>query len=70
MIVSVRDQCPGDHEPVRAVNEAAFGGPGEAGLVQRLYADGDVVFGLVAEVDGRVVGHAFFPGSRSKLRVG
>ncbi|MDF3038580.1 MAG: hypothetical protein K0Q71_1286 [Thermomicrobiales bacterium] len=60
MIVSVRDQCPGDHEPVRAVNEAAFGGPGEAGLVQRLYADGDVVFGLVAEVDGRVVGHVLF----------
>jgi putative acetyltransferase len=60
MIVSVRDERPGDREPVRAVNEAAFGGPGEAGLVQRLYDDGDVVFGLVAEVNGRVAGHALF----------
>jgi putative acetyltransferase len=60
MIVSVRDERPGDREPVRAANEAAFGGPGEAGLVQRLYDDGDVVFGLVAEVNGRVAGHALF----------
>ena len=56
----MRDERPGDREPVRAVNEAAFGGPGEAGFVQRLYADGDVLFGLVAEVEGRVVGHVLF----------
>jgi putative acetyltransferase len=60
MIVSVRDERPGDGERVRAVNETAFGGPGEASLVQRLYDDGDVVFGLVAEVEGQIVGHVLF----------
>jgi len=43
------------------VNRAAFvGSPGEADLVEALRKAGKVVLSLVAEVDGRVVGHALF----------
>ncbi len=60
MIGFVREERPGDREYVRAVNEAAFGGPDEADLVRRLYDDGDALLGLVAEVEGQVVGHILF----------
>jgi putative acetyltransferase len=59
LIGVVREERPGDRESVRAVNEAAFGGPDEANLVRRLYDD-DALFGLVAEVEGQVVGHVLF----------
>jgi putative acetyltransferase len=45
---------------VRAVNVAAFGGEAEADLVERLHDDGDALCGLVAEGEGRVVGHILF----------
>jgi len=45
---------------VRLVNEAAFGGSEEAELVEKLHADGEVLLSLVAELDGRVVGHILF----------
>jgi putative acetyltransferase len=54
----IRDERPEeDAAAVRALLEAAFGGPLEAELVDRLRQDGDVVLGLVAEEAGRVVGH-------------
>jgi predicted N-acetyltransferase YhbS len=39
---------------------AAFPGSGEADLVERLAADGDLVFGFVAIDEGEVVGYAAF----------
>jgi putative acetyltransferase len=57
---TIREEAPGDLEAVCAVNRAAFGGEGEAALVRLLWADGEVMFGLVAEVDGQVVGHVLF----------
>ncbi len=57
---TIRNEEPGDLEAVRVVNRAAFSGEVEADLVARLWADGDAVFGLVAEVDGRVIGHILF----------
>jgi putative acetyltransferase len=57
---TIREEEPRDLEAVRAVNRGAFGGEGEAELVRRLWADGEVLFGLVAEVDGQVVGHVLF----------
>ena len=56
----IREERPEDHEAVRRVNEAAFGGPGEADLVYTLRAAGHAILSLVAVNDGQVVGHIFF----------
>jgi putative acetyltransferase len=53
----IRDERPEDAAAIRALLEAAFGGPAEADLVARLREDGDVVLALVAEDAGRIVGH-------------
>ena len=45
---------------IRRINETAFGGPDEADLVDKLRADGDALISLVAELDGRLVGHILF----------
>nr|QQZ49492.1 hypothetical protein JKL49_21330 [Phenylobacterium glaciei] len=56
----IRHAKPADHAAIREINIAAFGQPAEADLVERLRADGDKVFELVAEEDGAVVGHIFY----------
>lgn len=63
----VRRERPADHDAVRAVHTAAFGGPGtaadsdvvEARLTDQLRADAGFLphLSLVAVVDGVVVGH-------------
>ena len=45
---------------IRTINEAAFGGPDEADLVDKLRADGHALISLVAELDGGLVGHILF----------
>lgn len=60
MSLVIRAECPADAPAIRAVNVAAFPTPAEAGLVDRLRADGDLILSLVAEDDGRIVGHAGF----------
>lgn len=56
----IRHARPADHAAIRAVNLAAFSGPAEADLVERLRADGDAVFEMAAEEDGEIVGHILF----------
>ena len=56
----IRYAKPADHPAIAAVNTAAFGRAGEADLVARLRADEDVMFELVAEEAGKVVGHILF----------
>ena len=56
----IRHAKAADHADIRALNEAAFAGPAEAALVERLRADGDVMFELVAQADGAVAGHILF----------
>ena len=56
----IRHARPADHPAIRAVNEAAFGRPDEADLVERLRADGDAMFELVDEHDGEIVGHILY----------
>ncbi|MDX5392704.1 MAG: N-acetyltransferase, partial [Caulobacteraceae bacterium] len=56
----IRPVRTADHASVRALNLAAFGGAAEADLVERLRADGDVVFELVAEDQDGVFGHILF----------
>lgn len=56
----IRVETAEDFTPVRRVNEAAFGQPGEAALVDALRKTARPYVSLVAEVDGRIVGHIFF----------
>ena len=58
--MNIRAAGPADHAAVRAILLAAFPGPDEADLVERLRADGDSAIELVAERDGRIVGHVLF----------
>ena len=45
---------------IRAINQAAFGRPDEADLVDKLRADGNALLSLVAELDAGLVGHVLF----------
>ena len=59
-MVVIRDEKPTDRAAVRAISEAAFGGPEEADLVDRLRDDGDREVSLVAVDSDVVVGHVLF----------
>ncbi len=56
----IRAETEADHPAVHKVNERAFGRAGEADLVDVLRRNAQPQISLVAEVDGRVVGHIFF----------
>jgi len=58
--VNIRLERAGETESIRAVQLAAFGQPDEADLVEALRESGDAVLSLVAEEDGRGVGHVLF----------
>lgn len=57
---TIRPAVESDEAIIRRINEDAFGGAEEAGLVERLRADGDVVVELVACRGSEVVGHILF----------
>jgi putative acetyltransferase len=59
-VITVREERPEDRDRVRRVEEAAFGRPDEADIVDALRGDPAWALSLVAEVDGRVVGHLLF----------
>lgn len=56
----IRHVRAADHPAVRIVLEAAFERADEADLVERLRADGDVVFELLAEEGDAVLGHILY----------
>src|SRR5215468_4995121 len=56
----VRSEKPEDIPAIRVVNERAFGGAAEADLVDALRRNGKTAISLVAEDDGRVIGHILF----------
>jgi putative acetyltransferase len=56
----IRVELEGDRQGVRQVNEAAFGQPAEADLVDALRSAGAAEVSLVAEADGQIVGHILF----------
>lgn len=58
--MAIRYAKPADHPAIAAVVTAAFGRQDEAELVARLRADEDVLFELVAEEEGTVIGHILF----------
>ncbi|HZZ33311.1 MAG TPA: N-acetyltransferase [Phenylobacterium sp.] len=56
----IRYVRPADHTAIAEVVSSAFGRTDEARLVERLRADEDTMFELVAEDAGAVAGHIFF----------
>jgi putative acetyltransferase len=58
--VIIRAETPADVQDVRRVNVAAFGQPAEADLVDALRSEAHPFVSLVAERDGRVIGHICF----------
>jgi putative acetyltransferase len=60
VLPQIREERPGDEAAVAAVVEQAFGRPLEADLVAALRRDGTVALSLVAEAEGRVLGHILF----------
>lgn len=56
----VRSEREADTAAIRWVNEAAFGRPAEADLVDALRSAGAMIDSLVAEEAGVVVGHILF----------
>ena len=72
----IRPERPGDEAAIFALTQAAFAdrpfsNGTEGPIVDRLRADGDLVLSLVAERQGRIVGHiAFSPVTVSGERQG
>lgn len=61
--ISIRVEDPRDTDDragIRAVNIAAFGRPDEADLVDGLREEEHALISLVAELEGRIVGHILF----------
>lgn len=58
--MTLRREHAEDHGAIRAVNEAAFGRPDEADLVDQLRKEGAVLASFVAESDSEIVGHILF----------
>lgn len=58
--LTIREARDDDREAIRWLCEEAFGQPDEGRLVDALVADGDDMLELVAERDGRLVGHILF----------
>jgi putative acetyltransferase len=56
----VRPENEEDLAAIRDVNYAAFGRDGESALVDALRARGAIICSLVAEEEGRIVGHVLF----------
>ena len=57
---TIREETLDDAIAIREVNRLAFGGDAEGNLVDRLRDDGLVICSLVAEEEGRIVGHILF----------
>ena len=59
-MVLIRSETPSDIPAIFEVNQRAFERPGEAQVVDGLRERGELRVSLVAEVDGKVVGHIAF----------
>lgn len=59
-MISIREERPWDSAAIRDLHTAAFGGPVEAAIVDRLRASCPDLVSFVAVDDERVVGHVLF----------
>lgn len=60
MSIAIRPETPADLNAIHEVNRLAFGQDAEAKLIDGLRAGSFVRLSLVAEVDGRIIGHILF----------
>ncbi len=60
MSPNIRPETSADHAAIREVNRLAFSEEGEARLVDALRDGGYARISLVAEEDGRIIGHILF----------
>lgn len=58
--IRLREATADDRDEIRALIERAFGQTDEAVIVDKLEADGDSYLQVVAELDGKIVGHLTF----------
>jgi putative acetyltransferase len=58
--ILIRSEAPSDIAAINALNRLAFGGPGEWQIVARLRQAKLIALSLVAEEQGRIVGHILF----------
>lgn len=58
--MNIRRETENDLDEIRKVNTRAFKQGGEARLVDLLRESGDLSLSLVAEIDGKLVGHLAF----------
>jgi putative acetyltransferase len=58
--MDIRSERPADWQEIRAVNLAAFETSIEADLVDALRRYAEPIISLVAEDDGRLIGHILF----------
>jgi putative acetyltransferase len=63
--MKIRSEAPGDETVIREITDAAFAGKlyssgTEGAIVDALRAAGDLSLSLVAEGDGRILGHVAF----------
>jgi putative acetyltransferase len=70
MAVAIRPERDGDRAAIFAIHAAAFPTDAEAKLVDRLRDAGAATVSLVAEEDGRAVGHVLFSPVRIVARDG
>jgi len=59
-MIVIRPEQPEDNAVIRQINEQAFGQRAEANLVDALRRNEKVTLSLVADDNGRVVGHILF----------
>jgi putative acetyltransferase len=56
----IREATPDDRSAILDLTARAFGGLEEVEVIEQLERDGDILFELVADFDGKVVGHILF----------
>ncbi|MEP7338340.1 MAG: N-acetyltransferase [Acidobacteriota bacterium] len=59
-MITIRPEKPEDIAVIHQINAQAFGSPAEANLVDALRRNGKAILSLVAEDNGRIVGHILF----------
>ncbi len=57
---TIRTETKADFDAIRAVNDAAFAGAQEGRIVEALRQAGELTVSLVAEEQGRIIGHVAF----------
>jgi putative acetyltransferase len=60
LMIVIRQEQPEDIAVIHQINEQAFGQRAEANLVDALRRNGKITLSLVADDNGRVVGHILF----------